>query len=78
MIIGYPALYRNNCIECRNLQKRTIIEKERLSTLTKSKLEIENRQLQEKLRNLSDVVLYDHDISLEEVPDDPSFVPPNQ
>ena len=31
MITGYPALYRN---KCKNLEMRSMVEKERLSTLT--------------------------------------------
>ena len=74
LTIGYPALYRHNCIECRNLETRTMIEKQRLSHLTKNELELENRKLQEKLRNLKDIDLYDDDISFEEDPNHPNFI----
>ena len=51
MTTGYAALYRNKCIECRNLEKVGIIEKERVSKLTKSELIAENKKLQEKMKH---------------------------
>ena len=76
MTTGYPALYRNKCIECRNLEMRSLIEKERVSKLTKSELIAENKKLQEKIRNIKDVDLYEDEISTDEdFDDDPTFVP---
>ena len=53
MTVGYPALYRNKCLECRNLEIRTMMEKERLGRLTKTELIQENKKLQAKMRNLT-------------------------
>ena len=38
LTIGYPALYRNQCLACRNLEIRNIIEKERYRRLSKQEL----------------------------------------
>ena len=76
MTTGYPALYRNKCIECRNLEMRSLIEKERVSKLTKAELVAENKKLQEKIRNIKDADLYEDEISTDEdFDDDPTFLP---
>ena len=77
MTTGYPALYRNKCLECRNLEMRNIIEKERMGRLMKKELVQENKKLTDKMRNLQDIDLFDNDVSSDEnFQEDPNFVPP--
>ena len=76
LTIGYPALYRNQCLAWRNLEIRNIIEKERYRTLSKQELVQENKKLTDKMRNLKDVDLFDNDISSpESFEDDPDYLP---
>lgn len=78
MTVGYPALYRNKCLECRNLEIRTMMEKERLGRLTKTELIQENKKLQAKMRNLQDIDIYDSDISSDDsFQQDPNFIRPS-
>ena len=78
MTVGYPALYRNKCLECRNLEMRTMMEKERLGRLTKTELIQENKKLLAKMRNLQDIDIYDSDISSDDsFQQDPNFIPPS-
>ena len=75
MRTGYPALYRNKCLQCRNFEMRSMNEEERLSKLTKKELILEKKKIQEKIRNIKDVDIYDDDISSEDKAGDPNFVP---
>ena len=78
MTVGYPALYRNKCLECRNLEMRTMMEKERLGRLTKTELIQENKKLLAKMRNLQDIDIYDSDISSDDsFQQDPNFIRPS-
>ena len=78
MTIGYPALHRNKCLKCRNLEMRTIIEKERLGRLTKKELIQENKKLTDKMQNLQDIDLYNNDVSSDKnFQEDPNFIPPS-
>lgn len=53
-----------------------MIERERLSKLTQKELILENRKLQQKLRNIKDADIYEDDISADEDFDnDPTFIP---
>lgn len=72
---GYPALYRHKCLKCRNFEMRSMIERERLSKLTQKELILENKKLQQKLRNIKDADIYEDDISADEDFDnDPTFI----
>ena len=76
LTIGYPALYRNQCLACRNLEIRNIIEKERYRRLSKQELVQEYKKFTEKMPNLKDVDLFDNDISSpENFEDDPDCLP---
>ena len=43
MTTGYPALYRNKCLECRNLEMRSMINSDFLPSL-KMELVLENKK----------------------------------
>lgn len=75
MTTGYPDLYRNKCFRCRNFEIQSIIEKERLSKLTKKELILENKKLQQKMQNIKDADIYEDEISTDEdFDDDPTFI----
>ena len=78
MTIGYPAFYRNKCLKCRNLEMRTIIEKERLGRLTKKELIQENKKLTDKMQILQDIDLCNNDVSSDKIfQEDPNSIPPS-
>ena len=63
MCIGFPATYRNQCMECRVLEMRNIYERDRVGRFGKRELEVEHRRLQKKLRKVNDYDFYDNNIS---------------
>ena len=73
--VGFPATYRNKCMEYRLLEMQTLYEKERLSKLGKRELELEHRRLQKKIMNIDNYKVLDDDISHSEHSSDKDFVP---
>ena len=63
LTVGFPATYRNQCLECRVLDMRSMYERERLTKLAKKELQAEHKKLQRKIRKLDEYELCDDDIS---------------
>ena len=74
MCIGFPATYRNQCMECRVLEMRNIYERDRVGRFGKRELEVEHRRLQKKLRKVNVYDLYDADISESDPSNDDNYV----
>ena len=74
MCIGFPATYRNQCMECRVLEMRNIYERDRVGRFGKRELEVEHRRLQKKLRKVNVYDLYDADISESDPCNDDNYV----